>query len=53
MNVFKKPDIFFSSGIFLFVKHNCKECDIKLQFQTFLGLHDFFDDLFRLGFLAG
>ena len=26
---------------------------IKFQFQTFLGLHDFFDDPIRLGFLAG
>ena len=41
-----------------FFSNNNKGCKhrvgvIKLQFQTFLGLHDFFDQPFRLGFLAG
>ena len=26
---------------------------LNLQFETFLGLHDFLDHPFRLGFLAG
>ena len=52
MMLFKNQTFFFFL-IFYFFKNNCKECAIKLQFQTFLGLHDFFDHTFRLGFLAG
>ena len=41
-----------------FSKNNNKLCKNgfaikKLQFETFLGLHDSFDDPFRRGFLAG
>ena len=53
MMLFKNQTFFFSFRSFIFSKTTVKSVLLNLQFQTFLGLHDFLDHPFRLVFLAG
>ena len=54
--LFKMYFLFFHETTTTTISSLCtSECTIKncLQFQTFLGLHDSFDNTYRHGFLAG